>query len=235
MFGVNTNIIHSPSLMKQFFAQPNSVIEHKTLGANISTKIFAFPKHEVQLLITCFDELMNTITKHLMKEPGLEQFWKILKKDIELQIPEMVDLKKTRHSWERTSNTIIRPNEMVETSLFPMVRNCMGSMSSRVLMGSDLCDSHLNLLEDIWKIDANIMGFIFGFPSFLPPMSSAYPARKRLLMEMTAWHQRMEEESLDSPRFEDLSDLMKARQRIYSARGFSLVGRASIDMSILWA
>ena len=238
MFGVNTNIIHSPSLMKEFFAQPNSVVEHKTLGANISTKIFGFPKPEVPLLITHFDELMNTITKHLMKEPGLENFWKILKKDIEMQVPEIVSFSSdptAQHPWERLSNTITQPDDTVETSLFPLVRNCVGRMSSRVLMGSDLYDSHPDLLEDIWKIDANIMGFVFGFPSFLPPMSSAYPARNRLLQKMTEWHRGMENESLDSPRFENVSDLMKARQKVYSAHGFSDVARASIDMSILWA
>lgn len=224
--------------MKQFFAQPSSVIEHKTLGANISTKIFGFPKSEVPNLITHFDELMNTITKHLMKEPGLENFWKTLKEDIEVQVPDILSFSNDsskQYPWERLSNTIANPDGSVETSLFPMVRNCVGSMSSRVLMGSDLYDSHPDLLQDVWQVDSNIMGFIFSFPSFLPPMSRAYSARNRLLQKMTEWHRGMEEESLELPRFEDVSDLMKARQKVYSARGFSNMGKAAIDMSILWA
>lgn len=238
MFGVNTNIIHSPSLMKEFFAQPGSIVEHKSLGAKISTKIFGFPKSEVQLLITHFDELMNTITRQFMKEPGLEGFWKTLRNDIEVQVPEIMSFATNtvrQHSWERLSNTITKPDGKVETSLFPLARICVGSMSSQVLTGSDLYGSHPDLLEDIWKVDANIMGFVLGFPAFLPSMSRAYSARDRLLRKMVEWHQRMDEESLDSPRFKDVSYLMKARQKIYSSRGFSDVGRASIDMSILSA
>lgn len=238
MFGVNTNIIHSPSLMKQFFAQPNSVVEHKTLGASISAKIFGFPVVETDLLLKYFDELMNTITNNLMKGPGLEHLWNRLQEDIERQVPNMLSRSadpSRQHPWERVSNTIVRPDGTVEASLFPLIRNCVGSMSSRVMMGSDFYDSHPGLLEDIWKIDANIMGFIFGFPSFFPGMGAAYHARDGLLKRMTEWHRAMEEETLESPRFEDVSDLMKARQRVYSAHGFSLVARASIDMSILWA
>jgi hypothetical protein len=242
MFGVNTRIIHSPSLMKSFFALPGSVIEHKTMGSNIITKIFGFPSAEVPQMITHFDELMNTFVMQLMKGPGFERSWNKLLADIEETVPDIVADDPARlRSWERTANVQVRSDGTVEASLFPLVRNCVGLLSSRELLGHAFVDSHPDFLEDVWQVDANIMGFVFGYPSWLPSIAKARKCRARILEKLVAWHANMEavgpvaDTNAESGPFADVSDLMKQRQKIWSARGFSMDARAAVDLSILWA
>ena len=202
------------------------------------TKVFGFPESETEVLLKHFDDLMQIITTSLMKNPGLDRIWAVLQKDMEEQVPEIISFSadpKFQHPWERSSNTALKSNNRAEASLFALLRNCIGSMSSRVLMGSDLLECHPEILDDLWQVDKNIMSFIFSFPRFFPGMSAAYHSQTRLLHKMTEWHERMEAKSMKSDRFKDVSDLMKARQEVYSACSFSFRARASIDMSILWA
>lgn len=244
MFGVDTHIIHRPSLMKSFFALPTSVIEHKTMGSEIITKIFGFPPAEVPLMITHFDELMNTFVTQLMKGTGLERSWGKLLAEIEETVPSLIMPLSGRTRvwfWERTAN--IQPNSdgTFEADLFPLVRNCVGFLGSRELMGSAFVDSHPDFLDDIWQIDANIMGSVFGYPSWLPSIAAARRARGRILEKLVAWHAHMDavgpltDTNADLGPFADVSDLMKQRQKIWAARGFSMEARASVDLSILWA
>jgi len=244
MFGVDTRIIHSPSLMRSFFALPGSIIEHKTMGSNIITKIFSFPSAEVPQMITHFDELMNTFVKQLMKGPGFERSWRKLLTDIEETVPSIVTpsfASEGARSWESTANVKVRPDGTIEADLFPLVRNCVGVLSSTEIMGHAFVDSHPDFLEDIWQLDANIMGFVFGYPSWLPSIAKARKSRACILEKLIAWHTNMEavgpvaDSSADSGPFEDVSDLMKQRQKIWSARGFSMQARAAVDLSILWA
>lgn len=245
MFGVNAHIIHGPSLMKSFFSLPNSVIEHKTMGAEIITKIFGFPPSEKEQMITHFDELMNTFVTQLMKGPGFEKSWSRLLHDIESAVPHIVSSSLGDPSnlrfWERTAGARAEPDGSVVASLFPLVRNCVGVLSSREMMGSAFVDSHPDFLDDVWEIDANIMGFVFGYPSWLPSIARARKARARILEKLVAWHTSMEavgpvaDTNAENGPFADVGDLMKQRQKIWSARGFSMKARAAVDLSILWA
>ncbi|KAJ5940490.1 Cytochrome P450 [Penicillium verrucosum] len=244
MFGVDTCIIHSPSLMKSFFALPGSVIEHKTMGSNIITKIFDFPSAEVPQMITHFDQLMNTFVTQLTKGPGFDRSWIKLLTDIEEIVPSIVTPSsghKGLRSWERTANIKVQPNGTIEADLFPLIRNCVGSLSSKEMMGHVFVDSHPDFLEDIWQVDANIMGFVFGMPSWLPSIAKARKSRTRILEKLVAWHTEMEavgpltDSDADCAPFGDVSDLMKQRQKIWSERGFSMKARAAVDLSILWA
>ncbi|KAJ5667260.1 hypothetical protein N7507_003124 [Penicillium longicatenatum] len=244
MFGVDTRIIHNPSLMKSFFALPGSVIEHKTMGSNIITKIFSFPSAEVPQMINHFDELMNTFVTQLMKGPGFERSWERLLTDIEETVPSIVrppsgpeDLR----GWERSANVEVQPDGTIEADLFPLVRNCVGLLSSTEMMGHAFVDSHPDFLEDVWQVDANIMGFVFGYPGWLPSIAKARNSRARIVEKLMAWHADMEavgpvaNSDAESGPFSDVSDLMKQRQKIWSARGFSMQARAAVDLSILWA
>lgn len=244
MFGVDTRIIHSPSLMKSFFALPGSVIEHKTMGSNIITKIFDFPSAEVPRMITHFDQLMNTFVTQLTKGPGFDRSWIKLLTDIEEIVPSIVTPSsghKGLRSWERTVNIKVQPNGTIEADLFPLIRNCVGSLSSKEMMGHVFIDSHPDFLEDIWQVDANIMGFVFGMPSWLPSIAKARKSRTRILEKLVAWHTEMEavgpltDSDADCAPFGDVSDLMKQRQKVWSERGFSMKARAAVDLSILWA
>ena len=95
-------------------------------------------------------------------------------------------------------------------------------------MGSELVKSHAEILEDVWQVDANIMGFVFGYPAFLPSISKANRSKARILEKMTEWHRQMESvggiatPNAENGRFEDVSDLMKQRQRIWSKHRFSM-------------
>lgn len=237
MFRTNASIIHSPSLMKSFFGLPGAAIEHKTLGAQVTCKIFGYPSDEVPALVEHFDELMNTFVTELMKGPGFERSTRRLVDHIEHEVPKLVSLDGSQtQPWERTANM-----KGTEASLFPLVRNSIGTLSSTELMGSELIKAHPDLLEDVWQVDANIMGFVFGYPSFLPSISKANKSKARILEKMTAWHQQMDNAGgISSPnprngKFEDVSDLMKQRQRIWSKHNFSLRARAAVDLAILWA
>lgn len=224
------------------------------MGAEIITKIFDFPKAEVQPMVRHFDELMDTFVTHLMKGPGLEESWHRLLTDIEKTVPNIItpfdenvgakqdDLSVTLHNWwESTANIEKSADGSFTASLFPLVRNCVGALSSREMMGSAFMASHPAVLEDVWQIDANIMGFVFGYPSFLPWIAGAKKARAKILEKLVAWHSAMEEagpivdtNAVSGP-FADVGSLMKVRQKIWSARGFSMEARAGVDLSILWA
>lgn len=237
MFRTNASIIHSPSLMKSFFALPGAAVEHKTLGAQVTCKIFGYPTNEIPPLVQHFDELMNTFVTELMRGPSFERSTIRLVGHIEQEVPRLLSLDgKNPRPWERTAKV-----KGAEVSLFPLVRNSIGTLSSTELMGSELMTAHPDLLQDVWQIDANIMGFVFGYPSFLPSISRANKCKARILEKMTAWHQQMEdvggiaEPNAQNTRFEDVSDLMKQRQRIWSKHNFSMRARAAVDLAILWA
>jgi hypothetical protein len=237
MFRTNASIIHSPSLMKSFFALPGAAVEHKTLGAQVTCKIFGYPTDEISPLVEHFDELMNTFVTELMRGPGFERSTRCLVGHIEHAVPKLVSLDgRDPQSWERTAR--ITGNQ---ASLFPLVRNSIGTLSSTELMGSELIKAHPDLLEDVWQIDANIMGFVFGYPSFLPSISRANKCKMRILNKMIEWHRQMEHvggiaiPNAVNGRFEDVSDLMKQRQRVWSKHNFSMRARAAVDLAILWA
>jgi hypothetical protein len=223
--------------MKSFFALPGAAVEHKTLGAQVTCKIFGYPTDETGLLVEHFDDLMNTFVTELMRGPGFERSTKRLVSHIEHEISKWVSLDGTHpQPWERSARM-----KGTEASLFPLIRNSIGTLSSTELMGSELIKAHPDLLEDVWQVDANIMGFVFSYPSLLPSISKANKSKARILEKMTQWHQQMEDvgciavPNAKNKRFEDVSDLMKQRQRVWSKHNFSMRARAAVDLAILWA
>ena len=90
--------------MKSFFALPGAAVEHKTLGAQVTCKIFGYPTDEVEPLVEHFDELMNTFVTELMRGSGFERSTKRLVSHIEHEIPKLVSLDGTLpQPWERSA------------------------------------------------------------------------------------------------------------------------------------
>lgn len=228
--------------MKSFFALPGAAIEHKTLGAQVTCKVFGYPEDEVPPLVEHFDELMNTFVTELMKGPAFEHTTNRLVRFIEQEVPRIISRDGANpQPWETAGKVKVSSTGELQASLFPLVRNSIGTLSSTELMGSELVKSHAEILEDVWQVDANIMGFVFGYPSLLPSISKANRSKARILDKMTEWHRQMESvggiatPNAENRRFEDVSDLMKQRQRIWSKHRFSMRARAAVDLAILWA
>jgi hypothetical protein len=137
----------------------------------------------------------NTFVTQLMKGPGFERSWRKLLTDIEETAPSTLMPSFASggvRSCKRAANVEVRPDGTIEADIFPLIRNCVGVLSSSEIMALAFVDSHTEFLEDIWQLHANIMEFTFRYPSWRPSIAKARKSRARILEKLIVWHTNME-------------------------------------------
>lgn len=147
--------------------------------------------------------------------------------------------------WERAGHVAVVSNgdsSVCEASLFALVRNFVGHVTTSAFMGQSLMDAFPGLLEDLWKLDDQFATLSMGVSRLvLPRLSTAYSARDRLLYALGVFHEAFSawEDGMDSGDefrdFEDTSDLVREHIHTFRKIGLSATASAPGHLSLLWA
>lgn len=176
-------------------------------------------------------DLAATITREVQQNmPGLLSF-----------SPSVVD----QSTWERLSNISMSQeddNQVCEASLFALVRNFVGTISSTVLMGRAFNDNFPYALNELWALDSNFNAMLMGVPRWIPfpGLVSSYAARRRLLLAFKAFHNAFAASEIgldpgfDWREMDDVSEAVKARARVFIDAGYTAEQAASEHLSFFW-
>ena len=153
--------------------------------------------------------------------------------------------------WERLSNPRITSGKrglegervFVEVDMFALVRNFVGHMTIRSLMGADFLEHQPKFLEMLWNFDNGWQYMLLGLPRWLPIpcLPKAYIARRKLAYFMTSFHRAVDgyttakTPTQGGNNLDEASQLFKDRSAIWRAHKTAENVRASADLSLLWA
>ncbi|RJE22509.1 Cytochrome p450 [Aspergillus sclerotialis] len=147
--------------------------------------------------------------------------------------------------WERASHAVVGDSNptVCEVNLFALVRNFVGHVTTSAFMGQALNDTFPRLLEDLWKLDDQLVPLSLGVSRWipLPGASTACAARGQLLHALTVFHEAFTswEDGIDPGiKFRDFDDVSEpVKRQIQTLRKFNLGASASAPghLSLLWA
>lgn len=148
--------------------------------------------------------------------------------------------------WERASRVTVIDNTdplICEANLFSLVRDFTAYVTTSVFMGQAFVESSFPGLEDLWAVDNNFISLFSGVPRWFPSsgVSSAHPARQRLLNKLAIFHQSVvdwhdgKDPGVEFRDLDDVSEHMKERILISKRLGLSPYASASGHMSQLWS
>lgn len=129
-----------------------------------------------------------------------------------------------------------------EVHLFPLIRELIGNIGSKTLMGRDFVTKNPGFLRDLWDLDSRVFQLLLGVDTL--PISryrSAREPRDRVLRAVTEHHQALFNK-LSSPSnaeqygdLSDVSDIFKARLKDWTSAGITIASCASANTALLWA
>ena len=149
--------------------------------------------------------------------------------------------------WERQGNVEIISNGssdrsfVAEASLFPLLRNFVGDIATRVLFGHNFVDNNPNIMSDLWEMDRQFNLFMVGLPTWFPGMSGPSQARERLLSAIGEHHEALfkyldgEDPGAKWSDMSDVSSVIADRAKEFRAAGSSPRGWSTGNGAILWA
>ena len=247
--GTTHNIVYTPGLASALLNQKSSNADAEEVQKRIMTGVFGFPANEMDKYDAAFPELMACY-KHLLTEPSLGDMVAQTARRTQDNIKDLVtgnDSIVDQTPWERTSRVRITTDrsgeDVVEASLLSLIRNFAAYTASPILMGSDFLANNPHFFDDVWTLDRGFLLLAVGLPRWVPvpAVTRAHIARKRLLEQLTVFHEAVEKEANGQdpgPRWSSLDDvgaLVKARVQVYRKYGWSMQARAAIESSLMWA
>jgi cytochrome P450 len=150
--------------------------------------------------------------------------------------------------WERSANvSLLAPETLgqpgaVEVDFQSLLRDFGASIAIPLLYGQDFLRRCPHLLADFWKFDNHAFPLLMvGIPSWVPlkAMREGVAARARLVKELTALYQRIDQYQNGRPvdygaDMSDISNVARERNKIYSQHQFSARHRGEIELGTLW-
>ena len=147
--------------------------------------------------------------------------------------------------WERAAlPSLVRGCESTaaEASLFPLVRDFVGTIATPSVYGTSLIEQE-SILDDLWILDYGFHLLAMGLPRWLPirSLSQAYAARDRLLRHFTRFGDAMDQYAQgDEPSGEwgdltDVSEVINSRNKTMREAGLPPKTRASYHLAYFWA
>lgn len=237
-------MITSPSLASQVWRQRSNTMSSQEFLIFVMDRFFGQGKQfRNALRDTKFLKEMHTGLNLLQKEPQLTDLIRVTKREVELELPNLSTFlpgEIDQPEWERSANSVLVAAGVVEVDIFPLLRNFVGNVATKVLMGEGLLKNHPNLLNDIWTLDSRMNDFYMGMPFFMPHMSGPYAARFRILRALTDWSHNYQKvlkgEDADYMwgEMSDVSDIMKVREKMFVDYGLKPSQCAAAELSVLW-
>ena len=188
-------------------------------------------------------ELNGAISRNLVQETAVKSLMKLAFAKLQELTPNLVTFSDdSPQPWEAVANSRSQPNG-VEIDLFPLIRDFVGHISIPILIGSDLIKQYPTVMDDLWELDNAFPLLAMGIPSWVPisGVKKAAAARGRLIEGIGRLHENLDavatgeaDESLVH-RMEDVSPIVRERNRIYREQNFGRLDKGSMDLALLWA
>lgn len=246
MGGKTHNMVTTPSLMHSLFVQRTTTSQDAFIGY-IMVAVFGCPK-EVSGMDPSHLRSLHSSLNLLMRDPCLTNMVTTTVKAIEKEASNLVSFSSSlidQSPWERVSQVNVSEDNpyVCEANLFALVRNFVGTIGTKTLMGQAFMDFYPTVLEDLWTFDRQFNALLLGTPPWfpLPSISAAYSARSKLNRAMGAFHTAFAAtDAGENPGFEwhdldDVSEVMQARARGWIKTGLDPKATGPGDVAILWA
>lgn len=248
-FGKRHNIIYTPSLATAILNTKSNNADNEAVAKRIMTHVFGFPTSELDKYDAALAELVDSY-KHISVDPGLGQMVECTVRKTKESINNLVTFMESpvdQMPWEKAADVRVIEQadgeQVVEASLFPLVRNYCAWIANPSLLGSDFLENFPEFFDDLWTMDRAFLFMAAGLPRWapIPSVTRAHIAHKRNLERIDTWHEAMEKHwngEDPGPKFsslDDVSALEKARMPIYRKHKFSIRARASVEHTLMWA
>ncbi len=242
-------------MIETIFAHHGACLSFIPIRSYLLVNIFGAERSRTEASSNAIEGALSCFKKHTRGEE-FSRFVSKLVKIIQEDGPNLVSFSESvvdESSWERLSNPRLASKESntdgkegcpsVEVDMFALIRNFVGIMTIRSLMGNDWSDSQSTFVDMLWSFDDGWQSMLMGLPRWLPipGLSKAYIARRSLCKSLLSFHRAMNnsaaEEALASTTddFGEVSQLFKERCSIWKAYGTAESVKASADLSLLWA
>lgn len=247
LMGSVHNIIHSPSLAGQLLGQPTAASDpwiHWTFMLNV----FGFCETREMYDAVFFSG--DPPYKHITSEPGLGEMTNSTIEHVKRDIADFVTFNShdvDRTEWERQggAETIRTPSgeTVVEAELFDLTKTFMGITSGRSIWGTDFIENFPEVWSHFWAFDRGFMTLAAGLPFWFPWPAAwrAHAARRKVIACLREYDEAMEKRmngedaGAQWQNLDNVSRLMKWRSQQYHDHGMAMAGRATADLSFLWA
>ncbi|KAJ9649227.1 hypothetical protein H2199_000001 [Coniosporium tulheliwenetii] len=226
--GKTTYVLFSPSAVTQLFKSRGT--SRMVFNMQVMEKGFGMSKEGVRKYWG-FDDPENGAEHHQ------EKIWQdyLLKTEVVNELTgEFVGT--LRHELEEE----LKDGGAKEVGLYEWLRGHMFAASTATFFGRRILEMYPSLGEDFFAFDRQMLSMFFGIPKLF--ILKAYKSRKKVLDGMEEWHVKMMEECKNNPadpetvKWEPVygSRANRARQHFYGRRGFTMRGRASLDLGFLF-
>ncbi|KAL4786715.1 RNA12 protein-domain-containing protein [Aspergillus varians] len=249
MGGAEHNVVMSPSMIKSVLTFRG--VTTAPLVKHISQKILGDRGAFEKLNPSDHHVYIHNIPNQFMHEPALSQISTVAARFIEREAPNLVTFSPSfidQMTWERPGDvTVIEGTDkpVCEVDFFALIRQFVGTTTTRSLFGQSILETFPDLLQDIWTLDNQFASLAMGPPRYLTPgISAAYIARNRLLDILSVFHQALlygdegKELGMDFRDLRDLDDVsepIQKRIRMAKDLGLSAEASAPAHLALLWA
>ena len=242
-------------LIEAMFASNSASLSFASVRLYLLVNIFGAESSRMKASSAAVEEVHCCFKKH-MQENECSKLISNLLDIIQEDGANLVSFSESmvdENPWERLSNPKVISKEgiskekedrlTVEVDIFALIRNFVGLVTLRSLMGTDWADSQSAFMSDLSSFDDGWPSMLMGLPRWLPipGLSKAYIARRSLCKSLTAFHQAMDNDAAGitsvslSDDFSGVSELVKERCVVWRAHHTTRSVKASADLSLLWA
>ncbi|KAK3053931.1 hypothetical protein LTR09_005211 [Extremus antarcticus] len=250
LFGKKHNIVSSSRLTAALLSQSSSNVSYEPIHRKLLINVFGMPPSASARKI--WEPALPDISacyKNLLTDPSLPEMINQTVKTLRQNIGTLVSGAESpvdQQLWERSSNisTTKDPQgeEVVEASLFPLIRDFVARTTTATLMGSTFTENFEGLWDDLWMLDHSYWLLALGLPRWIPVpgLMKAHITRKRLLEMMEQFHEALEREAKGEDvgqewsGLEDVSTLVKERVKVYRKYGMNSRQRAACELGMVW-
>lgn len=237
-------------MVKHVLQQPSRTVNNEAILWNLIIKIFGGNDRLRSAFSAAKKELDTAITRNFLREEPVAKATQVTVQRLQELAPVMMTFSFSaadQNLWERTASVSLPQGktnpgsspEIVEASLFPLIRNFVGHVSLPTLMGTRFMESYPTVLDDLWDLDDAFNLLVVGVPEWLPitVMKKAKVARTRLNDALAKFHVELDKEAAGEKTgdLSDVSVVMKERSQAHRIYGIAAVDRGPLDLGLLWA
>ena len=255
VWGRNVYIITKQDLMEAIYTDHNDRLSLTPVRTYLFVNIFGAPRPSIEASLPGLEDALCCLKKHTQGK-GLSRLLTRLTQEIQEETPNLLSFSESvvdENTWERLSNPKIivgnpsteveRTSPVVEVDMFALIRNFVGLLTLRSMMGSDWADSQPTFVDMLWSFDEGWRSMLMGLPRWLPipGIAKAYIARRSLSTSLESFHRAMDKhingEISPSTTYDldEVSQLFKDRCDLWKEHGTAGSVKAAADLSLLWA
>lgn len=186
------------------------------------------------------ESLIHRETSALMRSDFLEHSMQVIATELSNGLRESIQRHNSLPDLPHVQNNGLARKEhapMYRLDLFDLIRESVGQIGLRALMGSDFGQQNPTFLRDIWEFDASMLYLLLGLHKLpMQRFRSSREARDRILTSVNRHHEAL----LATPGgaqidARDTSQVIRERVTSWGNKGLPLESCARANAALLWA